>query len=86
MKFNQLLANCVIFHNTLDMMDAVRTLQAEGWQIEAEDLAQIAPYLTEHINRFGEYSTDELSLVPEQFDPHLDIDFEALREPPRDDR
>ncbi|WP_424862804.1 Tn3 family transposase [Streptomyces sp. MMS24-I29] len=28
----------------------------EGWEIDPEDLAHISPYLTEHINRFGEYS------------------------------
>jgi TnpA family transposase len=80
MKFNQLLANCVVFHNTLDMMDVIRQLQAQGHQVTAADLAEIAPYLTEHLTRFGEYSTAELDLAPEAFDPHLDVDFEALRE------
>ncbi|NGO07884.1 transposase [Streptomyces sp. HC44] len=31
----------------------------QGWEIDPEDLAHISPYLTEHINRFGEYSTHE---------------------------
>jgi len=79
MKFNQLLANCVIFHNTLDMMDVIRQLQAQGHPVSPADLAEIAPYLTEHLTRFGEYSTDELTLTPEDFDPHLDLDFETLR-------
>jgi hypothetical protein len=80
MKFNQLLANCVIFHNTLAMMDVIRQLQAEGHSISPADLAEIAPYATEHLKRFGEYSTDELTLKPDDFDPHLDIDFQALRD------
>ena len=80
MKFNQLLANCVIFHNTLDMMDVIRQLQAEGHTIEAADLAEIAPYTTGHLKRFGEYSTDELDLTPGDFDPHLDVDFDVLRD------
>ncbi|MCX4768630.1 MULTISPECIES: Tn3 family transposase [unclassified Streptomyces] len=78
MKFNSLLTNTVIFHNTLDIADIVRELQAEGWKIEPEDLAEISPYLTEHIMRFGEYSTHELSDAPEAYEVHLDVDFTQL--------
>lgn len=80
-KFNSLLANCVIFHTSLDMMDVIRGLIAEGWNITAEDLAQLSPYLTEHINRFGVYATDVLHLKPDAFNPELtDIDFDALND------
>jgi hypothetical protein len=51
-----------------------------GWEIDPEDLAHISPYLTEHINRFGEYSTHELGIQPEAYDPKLDVDFTPLRE------
>ncbi|MCX4538162.1 hypothetical protein [Streptomyces sp. NBC_01669] len=47
---------------------------------DPEDLAHISPYLTEHINRFGEYSTHELAIQPEAYDPKLDVDFTPLRE------
>ncbi|MFE7245574.1 hypothetical protein [Streptomyces sp. NPDC057580] len=47
---------------------------------DPEDLAHISPYLTEHINRFGEYSTHELGIQPEAYDPKLDVDFTPLRE------
>ncbi|MFJ9034435.1 Tn3 family transposase [Streptomyces sp. NPDC102274] len=57
MKFNAQLTNAVIFHNALDIAEIVRQLLEEGWEIDPEDLAHISPYLTEHINRFGEYST-----------------------------
>ncbi|MEU1016378.1 Tn3 family transposase [Streptomyces sp. NPDC005900] len=46
----------MIFHNTLDIADVVRERQAEGEVIDPLDLAQISPYLTGHIMRFGEYS------------------------------
>jgi TnpA family transposase len=78
LKFNSLLTNAVIFHNTLDIADAVRQLQAEGEVVEPEDLAQISPYLTEHIMRFGVYSTHELTLEPDAYEPHLDVDFTKL--------
>ncbi|MGW9136191.1 Tn3 family transposase [Streptomyces sp. NPDC055681] len=78
-KFNALLTNAVIFHNALDIAEIVRQLQEEGRVIDPEDLAHISPYLTEHIRRFGEYSTHELGIQPEAYDPHLDVDFGPLR-------
>ncbi|REK86186.1 hypothetical protein DY245_33950, partial [Streptomyces inhibens] len=45
---------------------------------DPEDLAHISPYLTEHINPFGEYSTHELGIQPEAYDPKLDVDFTPL--------
>ncbi|MET8053975.1 Tn3 family transposase [Streptosporangium sp. NPDC005286] len=81
-KFNSLLANCVIFHTALDMTDVLRQLPAEGWQpekgkdITAADIAQLSPYLTAHIGRFGLYATDVLRLRPDDFDSDLpQIDF-----------
>ncbi|WP_263303340.1 transposase [Streptomyces sp. 135] len=52
----------------------------EGRTIEPEDLAHISPYLTEHINRFGEYSTHELGIQPEAYETNLDVDFTQLRD------
>jgi hypothetical protein len=80
MKFNALLTNAVIFHNALDIAEIVRQLLEEGWEIGPEDLAHISPYLTEHIKRFGEYSTHELGIQPEAYNPKLDVDFTRLRE------
>ncbi|MDL4813167.1 Tn3 family transposase [Actinomadura opuntiae] len=80
-KFNSLLANCVIFHTALDMTEIIRQLIAEGWEISAEDIAQLSPYLTEHIARFGLYATDVLQLRPKAFDAQLaDVDFDTLQE------
>src|SRR6266849_3688595 len=52
-KFNSLVANCVIFHTALDMTAVIRQLLEEGWVITQEDLASLSPYLTERIKRFG---------------------------------
>jgi hypothetical protein len=85
-KFNALLANAIIFHNALDIAEIVRQLQDEGEKVDPEDLAQVSPYLTEHIRRFGEYSTHELTDEPDAYDPHLDVDFTPIRgdDPPAD--
>lgn len=72
----------MIFHNALDIAEIVRQLLEEGWETDPEDLAHISPYLTEHINRFGEYSTHELGIQPEAYDPKLDVDFTQLQEGP----
>jgi hypothetical protein len=69
-------ANLIVFHTAIDMMEVIRQLVAEGWQVTAEDRAQLSPYLTSHILRFGAYATDELHIPPDVFDPALDeVDF-----------
>ncbi len=42
-KFNTLLANCVIFHTAVDMSTVVRGMFAEGRQVDLADLADMAP-------------------------------------------
>lgn len=79
-KFTSLLANLLIFHDTLDIAEVVRQLQAEGEVIDPLDLAQVSPYLTEHVNRFGVYSAHELGIAPEDYDTRLDVDFSALED------
>lgn len=56
----------------------MRQLQTEGRIVDPLDLAQIPPYLTEHIKRFGEYSTHELGITPDDYDAHLDVGFSVL--------
>lgn len=40
-----------ILHNTLDMADVARELEAAGRPVGPLDLAQVSPYLTEHIGQ-----------------------------------
>ena len=42
-KWNSLLCNLIVFHTAIDMMEVIRQLVAEGWQVTAEDLAQLSP-------------------------------------------
>lgn len=48
--------------------------------MEPEDLARISPYLTERVNRFGEYSIHELGIQPEAYETKLNVGFIQLRE------
>ena len=56
----------------VDIAQVVRELQAEGWKVEPEDLAEVSPYMTENIKRFGHKSTHELALEPEAPEPQID--------------
>lgn len=47
--------------------------------VAPEDPAQVSPYLTKHIRRFGAYSTHELADEPDAYNPHLDVDFTPIR-------
>ncbi len=80
-KYTHLVANLLIFHTTVGMMRALDALRADGLgdAITDEALAGLSPYLTEHINRFGDYVLD-LSQPPEPL-PCAVPPLRALRAP-----
>src|SRR5215510_10229895 len=61
-KYNDLVANAVIFHNVIDQSRVLTELIAEGFPVEVEDVRTLSPYLTLHIKRFGDYILDLLTL------------------------
>ncbi|WP_136419061.1 Tn3 family transposase [Herbaspirillum sp. ST 5-3] len=63
-KYNQLVANLAILHNVESMTRLLKEMQEEGLPINEEILAGLAPYRTEHINRFGDYTLDLDRKVP----------------------
>ena len=69
-KYNHLVANCVIFYNVHAVSRLLRSLKEEGYQIEPEVLAALSPYITPHINRFGLYALD-MSRQPPTLDYRL---------------
>jgi hypothetical protein len=71
-KFNELLANCLIFHRSVDMMRVLNQLQREGHAIDPADVATLSPYLTRHIRRFGDYELD-LSPPADLPEAHLEL-------------
>jgi hypothetical protein len=52
-KYNHLVANCLIFHNVQAQTRVLRHLAAEGHEFDEATLSRLSPYLTEHVNRFG---------------------------------
>jgi Tn3 transposase DDE domain len=49
-------ANCLIFHNLCSLTRLVQALERRGETVPEDAIAAISPYLTEHINRFGDYT------------------------------
>lgn len=57
-KYNHLVANCIIFHNVFSLSRVLHKLQQEGYPLEPGLVAALSPYITQHINRFGRYELD----------------------------
>lgn len=72
-KFNELLANCVIFYNAAELTVVLNQLAAEGHRVSGEDVAALSPYATRHILRFGDYVLD-LSPPTSAVSTHLELD------------
>jgi TnpA family transposase len=66
-KYNHLVANCLIFHNLCSLTRLVQDLEQRGETVPEDAIAAISPYLTEHINRFGDYTLN-LARKPPQPD------------------
>lgn len=63
-RYNHLVANLLVFHNVVSMTRVLQKLIDEGCPVTEEIIAHLAPYRTEHINRFGSYEL-KLDQVPE---------------------
>jgi hypothetical protein len=57
-KHNDLIANCIMLQNVIDITDVCYALIQEGYTINEEDLSHMSPYMTEQLKRFGEYVLD----------------------------
>jgi TnpA family transposase len=73
-KYNDLIANAVVFHNAVDLTDVLRQLKREGYLVVRNDVAALSPYLTSHIKRFGDYLID-LDAVPQALDEEMALTF-----------
>jgi hypothetical protein len=72
-KFNELIANCVIYSNACDITDATNALAAEGHPVATDDLATVSPHITHIIRRFGNWT---LNLTPPDQTPTTRLDLE----------
>ena len=65
-KFNELLANCVMYSTACDITDAANDIAA--------DLATISPYIAHTVRRFGNWT---LNLTPPDRAPTTRLDLES---------
>jgi TnpA family transposase len=72
-KFNELLANCVMYSTACDITDAANDIAAEGERVDPADLATISPYITHTVRRFGNWT---LNLTPPDRAPTTRLDLE----------
>lgn len=72
-KFNELIANAVIYSTACDITDAANDLAAEGRPVDLDDLATVSPYITHTIRRFGNWTLD---LTPPDQTPTTRLDLE----------
>jgi hypothetical protein len=54
--YNHLVTNCLIFHNLRLLTRLMQKLEQRGEAVPEDAIAAISPYLTEHIDRFGDYT------------------------------
>jgi TnpA family transposase len=54
-KYNHLVANCLILHNVCTLTRLFSQLGKEGHTFDEATIGQISPYIRDHINRFGDY-------------------------------
>ena len=72
-KFNHLVANCLIFYNVHVISEALQKLNQEGAELGEQVVAALSPYVRQHINRFGRYQLD-LTQPP----PPLNYDIRVI--------
>lgn len=64
-KYNHLVANCLIFHNVFSLSRVLHDLRREGYPLGEAEVAALSPYLRGHLNRFGHYDVDMEKHPPE---------------------
>jgi TnpA family transposase len=55
-KYNHLVSTLLIFHTVYSLTRVLEKLQKQGHEFDDGLLSMVSPYLTEHINRFGNYT------------------------------
>jgi len=73
-KYGDLVANAVIFHNVVDLTELLLQLKREGVFWDKEDLVALSPYLTSQIKRFGDYLID-FEVLPQALNDDLSLAF-----------
>ncbi len=77
-KFNHLVANCLMLQNVLDMSQAIRDLIEEGYPVTRQTVQGLSAYLHGHIRRYGDYELEVEDVPPPISEEALTTVFERI--------
>lgn len=73
-KYNHLVANCLIFYNVFQLTQILHEYIQEGNKVDEDVLSDLSPYVTFHVNRFGKYRLDSNRRPPDiEFDTPVSL-------------
>jgi Tn3 transposase DDE domain-containing protein len=63
-RYTDIVANALILQNVGDLTAALEQLRQQGYPVQSEDVAHLSAYMTEHLQRFGEYTLKLRPVAP----------------------
>lgn len=54
-RYTDIVANALMLQNVADLTNALEQLRQQGYPVQPEDVAHLSAYMTDHLQRFGEY-------------------------------
>lgn len=81
LKYNLLLANAIIFYNTVMLSKDLRTLITRRYYVDPACVVALSPYAAKDLERFGKY-TLHLAQVPDRVDYHMQVVSQVPLEDP----
>lgn len=63
-RYTDIIANALTVQNVADLTKALETLEQRGYPIKSEDVKHLSAYITEHLQRFGDYTLKMRPVVP----------------------
>ncbi|GAC1314711.1 MAG: hypothetical protein NVSMB27_50060 [Ktedonobacteraceae bacterium] len=63
-RYTDIVANALMLQNVVDLTDALEKLKQRGYPVQPEDVAHLSAYMTEHLQRFGEYTLKLRPIAP----------------------
>jgi TnpA family transposase len=63
-RYTDIIANALMLQNVADLTEALEQLKQRGYPVQPEDVAHLSVYMTEHLQRFGEYTLKLRPIAP----------------------
>ncbi len=63
-RYTDIVANALMLQNVADLTNALEQLKHSGYPVQSEDVAHLSAYMTEHLQRFGEYTLKLRPVAP----------------------